>query len=205
MSAIKSVVSGDKIAEGLGLGIYSLLILFLTMMLHLPIGDVSKEIEIGYRARLGIVAVVGVLILILVGAVVNLLAQKVTNQKMQYGFVQILAALGLVTLPASVCFILGFVLGFFAVGVSVFVYVFGVACYVRFSLYVFNASISDNEDKKVMISAIVSLITMVITAFVCYYILGSMVRTILVDFYNDLLTDSNGIFRSLFRSSGGLY
>ena len=174
------------------------------MMLHLPIGDVSKEIEIGYRARLGIVAVVGVLILILVGAVVNLLAQKVTNQKMQYGFVQILAALGLVTLPASVCFILGFVLGFFAVGVSVFVYVFGVACYVRFSLYVFNASISDNEEKSIYFF-LIERITMVITAFVCYYILGSMVRTILVDFYNDLLTDSNGIFRSLFRSSGGLY
>ena len=196
ISTITSVISGENVAEAYGVGAWNLLVLFITLMIHLPFGEVSGEIEVGYRARLGFVAVVGCVILIAIGAGIHVLVQKIRNQQMQYGYLRVVAALCLVTIPTTLCFVVGFIFGFFAIGVAMCVYVLGLACYIRLSLYVYHVGIFGDADKKAVCAVIISLLTMIITSAICYYILGSMIRTILTDYMSDIA--GGGLLNNLF-------
>ena len=189
-SLLEEALRGKYRNEGFIIGGATLLLIFLTCTLHLPVAGISAFIGIGYRALIGLIAALIFAVLTAVTALGIYIFRDKSNERITY--VNAAAAFSLLLLPVAITTVLIFLFGFFIPTVAMLIMGVGTLLYDMLSLILIYENIQGNSDIKIWKTLVVYIL---VTAAV------SIVVGISISTLADVMT--NQAVNSFYGGMGG--
>lgn len=155
-SLLEEALRGKYRNEGLIIGCATLLLIFLTCTLHLPVAGISAFIGIGYRALIGLIAALIFAVLTAVTALGIYIFRDKSNERITY--VNAAAAFSLLLLPVAITTVLTFLFGFFIPTVAMLIMGVGTLLYYILSLILIYENIQGNSDIKIWKTLVVYIL-----------------------------------------------
>ena len=173
MTAARDVAQVGRGMSGLSLVIGQVLLIFITFLIHLPIGEIKHVPPVLFKYK----AMVGGFIcsLVILYVAVNTIVANVfkDSKNLDYSFTNILGMYGTATAPGMIYVVLIFLVGFFSSQLVVILLVLSLLSWLYSSHNVTREIIAGDDDKKNLLANIISIAVAIIMLFVLYKVVNS--------------------------------
>ena len=167
-TAAKDVARVGRSMSGLIIAVVEMLLIFITFLIHLPLGEISRAVPIEFRYKAavgGYVCSIVILYLVVVAIAANVVKD---SKNPDYTFVNILGMYGTATAPGIIYVALIFFVGFFSSKLVVCLLLLSTLSWMYSSHNITRELIAGDEDKKNLLANIISILVAFIVLFVLY-------------------------------------
>ena len=161
-SLISEALKGNHRNEGLIIGGATLLLIFLTCTMHLPVAGLSAFIGIGYRALFGfLTALLFAILTAALSAGIFFFADK-SEEKVE--FLNVVGAFSLLLLPVGAATVLTFIFGFFLPSIAMLIMGIVYLFYNLLSLILVYENVKGDNDGRIWRTLLVYTLVMIIVS-----------------------------------------